>query len=126
MPAPDPETAFEMALARAGIVVPPDRRPVMFEGFLAWRALRDVLDEPMPRITEPAFGLRQPRTPPGCARPAIRACCRRNGQARTPRRRRASKPPAGPSSPSTVSCSSQCARETRGRRCRLNFPRPDG
>ena len=94
MPAPDPETAFEMALARAGIVVPPDRRPVMFEGFLAWRALRDVLDEPMPRITEPAFGLRQPRTPPGCARPAIRACCRRNGQARTPRRRRASKPPA--------------------------------
>ncbi|BDG73810.1 hypothetical protein [Roseomonas fluvialis] len=63
MPAPDPDTEFDIALARAGVTVPPDRRPAMMEGFLAWRALREVLDEPMPRTTEPAFGLRQPRTP---------------------------------------------------------------
>jgi hypothetical protein len=60
---PDPETEFDIALARAGIVIPPERRAAMFEGFLAWRALATALDEPMPRTTEPAFGLRQPRTP---------------------------------------------------------------
>ena len=63
MPTPDPETEFDAALLRAGVTVPPDRRPAMMEGFLAWCALRTVLDEPMPRTTEPAFGLRQPRTP---------------------------------------------------------------
>jgi hypothetical protein len=63
MPAPDPETEFDTALARAGVSVPPDRRPAMMEGFLAWCALRDALTESLPRTTEPAFGLRQPRTP---------------------------------------------------------------
>jgi hypothetical protein len=60
---PDPETEFDIALARAGIAVPPERRAAMLEGYLAWRDLATALDEPMPRTTEPAFGLRQPRTP---------------------------------------------------------------
>jgi hypothetical protein len=63
MPTADPETEFDIALARAGITLPPDRRPAMYEGFLAWRTLRAALDEPLPSTTEPAFGLRQPRTP---------------------------------------------------------------
>ena len=60
MPTPDPETEFDIALARAGLTIPPERRAAMYEGFLAWRALRATLDEPLPHATEPAFGLRQP------------------------------------------------------------------
>lgn len=60
MPAPDPETEFDIALARAGLTLPPERRAPMFEAFLAWRALRAALDEPIPVTTEPAFGLIQP------------------------------------------------------------------
>jgi len=63
MPAPDPETEFDIALARAGLTIPPERRAAMFEGFRAWRSLRAALDEKLPQATEPAFGLRQPRTP---------------------------------------------------------------
>ncbi|MBP0465172.1 hypothetical protein J5Y09_14700 [Roseomonas sp. PWR1] len=60
MPVPDPETEFDIALARAGLTLPPDRRAPMFEAFLAWRTLRAALDEPIPVTTEPAFGLIQP------------------------------------------------------------------
>lgn len=60
MTAPDPDTEFDIALARAGVSVPPERRAAMMEGFLAWRALRGHLDEPLPHATEPAFGLRLP------------------------------------------------------------------
>jgi hypothetical protein len=63
MPTPDPGTEFDIALARAGLTVPPERRAAVFEGFLAWRTLRAALDEPLPSTTEPTFGLRQPRTP---------------------------------------------------------------
>ena len=59
MPIADPETEFDIALARAGITVPPERRAAMFEGFLAWRVMRATLAEPPPPATEPAFGLRQ-------------------------------------------------------------------
>lgn len=63
MPVPDPETEFDIALARAGLSLPPERRAAMFEGFLAWRVMRATLEEPLPPATEPAFGLRQKRTP---------------------------------------------------------------
>lgn len=56
----DPETEFDIALARAGLSLPPERRAAMYDGFLAWRSLRAALDEPLPHATEPAFGLRQP------------------------------------------------------------------
>lgn len=60
MPNADPETEFDIALARAGISLPPERRAAMYDGFLAWRSLRATLNEPLPHTTEPAFGLRQP------------------------------------------------------------------
>lgn len=63
MPVPDPETEFDIALARAGLSIPPERRAAMYEGFLAWRVMRATLAEPLPPGIEPAFGLRQPRTP---------------------------------------------------------------
>lgn len=59
MPAADPETEFDVALARAGLTLAPERRAAMFEGFLAWRVMRATLAEPLPPTTEPAFGLRQ-------------------------------------------------------------------
>ncbi|MCA3271433.1 MAG: hypothetical protein ING12_05490 [Roseomonas sp.] len=63
MPEPDPEAEFDMALARAGVVVPPERRAAMMEGFRAWCEMRTLLNEPMPLATEPAFGLTQPAGP---------------------------------------------------------------
>jgi hypothetical protein len=63
MPEANPETEFEAALASAGIVVPPERRAAMMEGFLAWCEMRKVLREPMPLATEPAFALTQPAGP---------------------------------------------------------------
>ena len=63
MPEPDPEIEFDMALARAGVVVPPERRAAMMEGFRAWCEMRKLLNEPMPLATEPAFGLTQPAGP---------------------------------------------------------------
>ena len=63
MPEPDPETEFDMALARAGVVVPPERRAAMMEGFRAWVEMRKLLNEPMPLATEPAFALTQPAGP---------------------------------------------------------------
>jgi hypothetical protein len=63
MPEPDPEAEFDMALARAGMVVPPERRPAMMEGFRAWCEMRKLLNEPMPLATEPAFALTQPAGP---------------------------------------------------------------
>lgn len=59
MPEVDPETEFDICLARAGITLPPERRAAMFEAFLAWRSLRAPLSEPLPHATEPAFGVRQ-------------------------------------------------------------------
>jgi hypothetical protein len=70
MPSPDPETEFDVALARAGVSVPPDRRPAMMEGFLAWRALRAVLDEPMPRTTASPVNNAEVRGIPG-----VSGCC---------------------------------------------------
>jgi hypothetical protein len=52
-----------MALARAGMVVPPERRAAMMEGFRAWCEMRKLLNEPMPLATEPAFALTQPAGP---------------------------------------------------------------
>jgi len=63
MPEPDPEIEFDMALARAGVVVPPERRAAMMEGFRAWCEMRKLLNEPMPLATEPAFALTQPAGP---------------------------------------------------------------
>jgi hypothetical protein len=63
MPEAKPETEFETALASAGIVVPPERRAAMMEGFLAWCEMRKVLREPMPLATEPAFAVTQPAGP---------------------------------------------------------------
>ena len=63
MPEPDPEIEFDMALARAGVVVPPERRAAMMEGFRAWCEMRKLLNEPMPMATEPAFALTQPAGP---------------------------------------------------------------
>ena len=63
MPEPDPENEFDMALARAGVVVPPERRAAMMEGFRAWCEMRKLLNEPMPLATEPAFALTQPAGP---------------------------------------------------------------
>jgi|LauGreDrversion2_6_1035139.scaffolds.fasta_scaffold23126_2 hypothetical protein len=60
MPESDPEAEFDMALARAGVVVPSERRAVMMEGFRAWCEMRKLLNEPMPLATEPAFALTQP------------------------------------------------------------------
>ncbi|MFM8615211.1 MAG: hypothetical protein ACKOC9_10945 [Alphaproteobacteria bacterium] len=60
MPEPDPETEFNIALARAGVIVPPERRAAMMEGFRAWLDMRKLLNEPMPLATEPAFALTQP------------------------------------------------------------------
>jgi len=63
MPEPDPETEFDIALARAGVVVPPGRRAAMMEGFRAWLDMRKLLNEAMPLTTEPAFALTQPAGP---------------------------------------------------------------
>ena len=63
MPEPDSKAEFDMALARAGLVVPPERRTAMMEGFRAWCEMRKLLNEPMPLATEPAFGLTQPAGP---------------------------------------------------------------
>jgi hypothetical protein len=63
MPEPEPEIEFDMALARAGVVVPPERRAAMMEGFRAWCEMRKLLNEPMPLATEPAFALTQPAGP---------------------------------------------------------------
>ena len=63
MPEPDPEIEFDMALARAGVVVPPERRAAMMEGFRAWCEMRKLINEPMPLATEPAFALTQPAGP---------------------------------------------------------------
>jgi len=63
IPEPDPEAEFDMALARAGVVVPPERRAAMMEGFRAWCEMRKLLNEPMPLATEPAFALTQPAGP---------------------------------------------------------------
>ena len=63
MPEPDPEIEFDMALARARVVVPPERRAAMMEGFRAWCEMRKLLNEPMPLATEPAFALTQPAGP---------------------------------------------------------------
>ncbi|MCA3422856.1 MAG: hypothetical protein INF81_07895 [Roseomonas sp.] len=63
MPEPDPEVEFDIALARAGVVVPPERRAAMMEGFRAWLEMRKLLNEPMPLATEPAFALTQPMGP---------------------------------------------------------------
>jgi hypothetical protein len=63
MPKANPETEFETALASADIVVSPERRAAMMEGFLAWCEMRKVLREPMPLATEPAFALTQPAGP---------------------------------------------------------------
>ena len=63
MPEPDPEIEFDMALARAGVVVPPERQAAMMEGFRAWCEMRKLLNEPMPLATEPAFALTQPAGP---------------------------------------------------------------
>jgi len=50
-------------LARAGVIVPPERRTAMMEGFRAWCEMRKLLNEPMPVATEPAFALTQPMGP---------------------------------------------------------------
>ena len=63
MPEANPETEFDTALASAGIVVPPERRAAMMEGFRAWCEMRKLLNEPMPLATEPAFALTQPAGP---------------------------------------------------------------
>jgi hypothetical protein len=63
VPEPDPEAEFDMALARAGIIVLPERRAAMMEGFRAWLEMRKLLNEPMPLATEPAFALTQPAGP---------------------------------------------------------------
>jgi hypothetical protein len=63
MPESDPEAEFDMALARADVVVPPERRAAMMEGFRAWCEMRKLLNEPMPLATEPAFALTQPAGP---------------------------------------------------------------
>lgn len=63
MPEPDAEAEFDMALARAVVIVPPERRAAMMEGFRAWLEMRKLLDEPMPLATEPAFALTQPAGP---------------------------------------------------------------
>jgi hypothetical protein len=63
LPEPDPEAEFDMALARAGVVAPPERRTAMMEGFRAWCEMRKLLNEPMPLATEPAFALTQPAGP---------------------------------------------------------------
>ena len=63
MSEPDPEAEFDIALARAGVVVPPERRAAMMEGFRAWLEMRKLLNEPMPLATEPAFALTQPAGP---------------------------------------------------------------
>jgi hypothetical protein len=60
LPESDPEAEFDMALARAGLVVPPERHAAMIEGFRAWCKIRKLLNEPMPLATEPAFALTQP------------------------------------------------------------------
>ncbi|MFM7692566.1 MAG: hypothetical protein ACKPAC_24375 [Alphaproteobacteria bacterium] len=60
MPEPGPEAEFDIVLARAGVVVPPERRAAMMEGFRAWLDMRKLLNEPMPLATEPAFALTQP------------------------------------------------------------------
>ena len=63
MPEPDPETEFDTALACAGVIVPPERRAAMMEGFRAWCEMRKLLNEPTPLATEPAFALTQPAGP---------------------------------------------------------------
>jgi hypothetical protein len=63
LPESDPEAEFDMALARAGVIVPPERRAAMMEGFRAWCEMRKLLNEPMPLATEPAFALTQPAGP---------------------------------------------------------------
>ncbi|MFO0404589.1 MAG: hypothetical protein ACK52P_23225 [Alphaproteobacteria bacterium] len=65
MPQPDPEAEFDMALARAGVVVPPERRAAMMEGFRAWLEMRKLLNAPMPLATDPAVALTQPAGPRG-------------------------------------------------------------
>ena len=63
MPESDPEAEFDMALARGGMVVPPERRAAMMKGFRDWCEMRKLLTEPMPLATEPAFALTQPAAP---------------------------------------------------------------
>ena len=58
-----PVALTEAALARAAVVVPPERRAAMMEGFRAWLEMRKLLNEPMPLATEPAFALTQPAGP---------------------------------------------------------------
>ncbi|MBI0434680.1 hypothetical protein [Roseomonas sp. KE0001] len=50
----DLRAEFRACLARAGISVPPEREPAMYEAYLAYAELASVLDEPYPYAAEPA------------------------------------------------------------------------
>ena len=59
----DLELDFQSALRVAGIAVPGDRYPVMLDAYRSYRALVEILDEPMPYAEEPAAAPRLAASP---------------------------------------------------------------
>ena len=64
MPLPEEmELDFQSALRVAGITLPEDRYPVMLDAYRSYRALVEILDEPMPYAEEPAAAPRLAASP---------------------------------------------------------------
>ena len=59
----DLELDFQSALRVAGIALPEDRYPVMLDAYRSYRALVEILDEPMPYAEEPAAAPRLAASP---------------------------------------------------------------
>jgi hypothetical protein len=57
------ELDFHSALRVAGIAVPEDRAAIMLDAYRSWRALAEVLDEPMAHAEEPAAAPRLAASP---------------------------------------------------------------
>ena len=54
MPAPDLETEFDVLMGRAGLAIPPDRRPALLHAFAELRAQLALLRGPRDAAAEPA------------------------------------------------------------------------
>jgi uncharacterized protein (DUF1778 family) len=57
------ELDFQSALRVAGITVPEDRYAIMLDAYRSYRALVEILDEPMPYAEEPAAAPRLALSP---------------------------------------------------------------
>ncbi len=48
------ETEFDVLMARAGLTIPPDRRPALLAGFADLRAMLPALRQPRTAAAEPS------------------------------------------------------------------------